>query len=232
MVEKVQGEVVSVAVKNVKDESLDPVIKANATVVEDSALKKLWKGFFAESFSNVRKNIWKDVVVPSIKTGIANAFTTGIYMWLFGKNGYTGLPGGGTFKPYMGLLNSNNTIAYNSMYGSKVTTSSGPKVTVGDNNFGRYTSADVYNPEYIRYASFQDAMAVYEGLLERLNKYGVATVKNLYDLSGMSGYEMVLQNWGWYDFPTYKVLPIGDGTWYLKLPQPTALGGGVGATVK
>lgn len=228
MVEKVQGEVVAVGNKNVSTETLNSVVQSSATVKKTSGLKKLWRGFFAEDLKTVRGNVMETVVKPSIKAGIANAITSAVYMWLFGKNGYNA-PSGGIWRPLLGnIASQNNSTAYSNIYriqnGQVVSPNlTGPKVSIGDNGFGKYTSADVYDPEYIRYASYADAMAVFESLRERIGKYGVATVKNLMDLSGMTGYEMVLQNWGWYDLPWNKVLPAGDGTWILKLPQPTPL---------
>lgn len=224
MVERVQGEVVGVGNKNIQTETLTPVVASSATVQKTSGLKKLWKGFFAEDLKTVRGNVMETVVKPSIKAGIANAITSAVYMWLFGKNGYNG-----TVGPFRSLFSgTTNNYAYNNVVrvqNGQVVTSTGPKVSIGDNNFGKYTSAEVYDPNYIRYASYADAMAVYEGLCDRVAKYNVATVKNLFDLSGMSGYEMVLQNWGWYGFDWFKVLPTGDGTWILKLPQPQPLNG-------
>jgi len=228
LVEKVQGEVVQVGNKNVSAETLTPVVANSTKVKEATGLKKLWKGFFAEDLKTVRSNVFESVVKPSIKAGIAHTLTSAIYMWLFGKNGYSA-PSGGIFG---NVLRQSGTI-YSNPY--KIPTSgqiaapniTGPKVSVGDNNFGRYTSTDVYDPEYIRYGSYADAMAVFDSLRERIGKYGVATVKNLMDLSGLSGYEMVLQNWGWYDLGWNKVLPMNDGTWILKLPQPTPLNGPV-----
>jgi len=222
LVEKVQGEVVSIGNKNVKDETLAPVISNAATVKKTSGLKKLWRGFFAEDFKTVRGSVMETVIKPSIKSGIANAITSAVYMWLFGKNGYSNAPGG-IFRPLL----SGGAVSYNGItriQNGQVVTS--PKVSIGnDANFGRYTAAEVYDPEYIRYASYQDAVNVLEGLRERIGKYQVATVKNLFDLSGQIGYEMVLQNWGWYGIEWYRIVPVGDGTWILRLPQPTALNG-------
>ena len=214
--------------KNATAETVDSVVTSSVTVKKASGLKRLWKGFFAEDFKTVRGNVTENVIKPSIKAGIANAITSAVYMWLFGKTGYNGV--GNIWKPLLGGGNVVGT-GYSNIYkvpSGQMATSpmlSGPKVSVGDTNFGRYTSTDVYDPEYIRYGSYADAMAVFESLRERIGKYGVATVKNLMDLSGMTGYEMVLQNWGWYDLGWNKVLPMGDGTWILKLPQPTPLNG-------
>ena len=227
MVEKVQGEVVGVGKSTQQQvETLNAVVETSATIKKSHGLKKLFKGFFVEDLKTVRSNIWKDVIVPSVKTGIANAITGGVYMWLFGKNG-TNNGVGNYIRPFW----SSGTTAYNNLYrypGGSVTSpgvSTGPKVSVGnDPSFGKYTSMDVYDPEYIRYGSWQDAENVFMNLCERIGLYHVATVKNLYDLSGIQGYEMVLQNWGWYDMPWHKVLPMNDGTFILKLPQPSPLG--------
>lgn len=232
MVEKVTGEVVGVGNKNVPAETLNSVVNGSVTLKKTTGLKKLWRGFFAEDLKTVKGNVMETVVKPSIKAAIANAVTSAVYTWLFGKNGYNA-PSGGIWRPLLGGGQVSGT-AYSNLYriqngpvvGSQQQVT-GPKVSIGENNFGKYTSTDVYDPEYIRYASYADAMAVFENLRERIGKYGVATVKNLMDLSGMTGYEMVLQNWGWYDLGWNKVLPAGDGTWILKLPQPTPLNGPV-----
>lgn len=224
MIERVQGEVVGTAGKNVKDETLTPVVASATTVKKASGLKKLWRGFFAEDFKTVRGSVMESVIKPSIKSGIANAITSAVYMWLFGKNGYSSAPGG-IFKPLISGGTPYNTITR--VQNGQVI-SSGPKVSVTTNTaLGHYTAAEVYDPEYIRYESYADAMNVFEELRARVGKYQVATVKNLFDLSGQPVYDMVLQNWGWYGFEWYRILAVGDGTWILKLPQPTALNGPV-----
>jgi hypothetical protein len=226
LAEKVQGEVIGIG-KTTQAETLQSVVKTSVQVKEKSGIRKLFRGFFVEDLKTVRKNIWNDVIVPSVKTGIANAITGGVYMWLFGKNGYSNAPGGifrplwsgGASSAYSNIVKVQNGQLVNSGAGV------GAKVSVAsDPNYVRYTSADVYDPDYIRYASWQDAENVFASLCERIGLYHVATVKNLYDLSGMTGYEMVLQNWGWYDLPYHRVIPVGDGTFVLKLPQPTPLG--------
>lgn len=226
MVEKVQGDVIGVG-KNSNPEK-DPVMPVvnSATVKKQSGLKKLWKGFFAEDLKTVRGNVMETVIKPSIKSGIANAVTSAVYMWLFGKNGYTGAPGG-IFRP---LISGGANTAYSNiikLQNGQVVNSGAPKVSVGNNaNFGNYTSADVYDPEYIRYPSFEDANNVYVGLCERIGKYNFASVKDLYKLSNIDGaYEMVFQNWGWYDIAWHRIVPVGDGTWFLKLPQPNPFNG-------
>ena len=226
MTERVVGEVVGVGKTGQAQpaETLSSVVQSSVTVKKKSGLRRLFEGFFVEDLKTVRKNIWKDVVVPSVKTGIANAITGGVYMWLFGKNGYSNAPGG-LFRPLWsgGATSTGYSNIVKIQNGQLV--NQGSKITVGnDQSFGKYTSADVYDPDYIRYASWQDAENVFTNLCERIGLYHVATVKNLYDLSGMVGYEMVLQNWGWYDMPWHRVIPVGDGTFILKLPQPQPLG--------
>ena len=234
MVEKVQGDVVGIGktatpgqLQASQAEQLNSVVQSSVTVKKTSGLKKLFRGFFVEDLKTVKTNIVKDVIVPSLKTGLANAITSGVYMWLFGKNGYSNGPGG-LFKPLWSGGAMANTSYYSNItrvQNGQVITNNGPKVSVGnDNNFGKYTSADVYDPDYIRYASWQDAENVYVKMCERISLYNVATVAHLMNLSGIPNYEMVLQNWGWYGFDWHRVIPVGDGTFILKLPQPSPLG--------
>ena len=223
MVEKVQGEVVGVGNKNVREETLTPVIANTATVKKTTGLKRLWKGFFAEDWKTVRGNVMDTVIKPSIKSGILNAITSAATMLLFGKNGYSPRAGSWFTPNFIGGTQYSNIIRTTN---NQLINNGTSKVSVVGNNvanFGHYTAAEVYDPEYIRYASYQDAMNVYESLCDRISRYTVATVKNLYDLSGQNGYDMVFQNWGWYGFDFYRILPVGDGTWILKLPQPTPL---------
>lgn len=222
-VERVNGEVVGVG--NKVNENLPSVVTSSVVTTnkKESGLGKLWKGFFAEDLKTVKTNVVESVIKPSIKSGIANAITSAVYMWLFGKNGYTNGPAG-IFRPL-----NNTPMGYNyanqyRIQNGQVVQPGAPKVSVSGPATGVYTSANVYNPEYIRYGSFADAENVYLGMMERIGKYGVATVKNLMDLSGMSSCEMILQNWGWYSIEWRRVLPSGDGmTWILKLPEPCPL---------
>lgn len=205
---------------------LQPIV-SNVVTKKPSGLKRLWKGFFAEDIKTVKADVVKQVIEPSIKTGIANAITTAVYMWLFGKNGYSTGPGG-LFRPLMSgnsnLINYASGI-YRLQNGPTLSNGSvpGSKISVDNSSVGTYRSTDVYDPEYIRYPSWQDAENVYTGLCKQIVNYKVATVRQLYNLSNVSNPEVILGNWGWFDLPWHRVIPVGDGTWILKLPQPQFL---------
>lgn len=221
-VERVKGEVVGVSAK--ANEPLKPVVSTVVKTKKSSALKSLWKGFFAEDLKTVAKDTFKNVITQSIKTGIANAVTSAVYMWLFGKNGYSTGPGG-VYRPLFSNTTTNYANAYRVQNSPNSVAPTGPKVSVDNPGLGSYRSTDVYDPEYIRYGSWQDAENVYSGLCNRIANYSVATVRNLYDLSNVSNPEVILQNWGWYDIPWHRVVPLADGTWILKMPQPCYLNG-------
>lgn len=229
MAERVIGEVVGAP--NKVNEQIAPVVSSNVITKKPTGLKKLWKGFFATDLKTVRGDVVEQVIKPSVKTGIANAITTAVYMWLFGKNGYSTGPGG-VFRPlwsntgmfnYANQYRIQNGTVVSSGVGTSTTT--GQKISVDNPGIGSYRSTDVYDPEYIRYGSWQDAENVYVGLCNRISNYQIATVRNLFDLSNVSNPEVILQNWGWYDIPWHRVIPVGDGTWILKLPQPSYLNG-------
>ena len=221
-VEKVQGQVVNN--NGTTDEKLVPVVKTAAVVQKQSALKKFWKGFFAEDLKTVRGNVWESVIKPSIKNGIANTLTSAIYMWLFGKNGNPNASNS-FFRPLW--MGNNNIVNYANMY--KVPNNSTQTVSINNNNqqsvttTNTFRSTDIYDPSMFAYASWQDAENVYISLAQRISNDGVATVRNLYDLSGAMAVDTITVNWGWYDLPNHSILPRGDGTWILKLPQPVYL---------
>ena len=221
-VEKVSGDVVGLPKGATQD--VPSVVQGNIVVKKPTGFKRLWKGFFAEDLKTVRSNVVENVVKPSVKSGIANAITSAIYMWLFGNKGYANAPGG-IFRP---LYQSNSNVNYANMYriqnGPVVAGNGQSKIQLtGNAALGGYTAADVYDPEYIHYPSYEDAENVYIELAKRISEYTVATVRNLYQFSSVSNPEVILQNWGWYDIPWHKVIPVGDGTWILKLPAPCFL---------
>lgn len=229
-VEKVKGEVVGVPAK--VNEDVAPVV-SNVTLKKSSGLKKFFKNFFAEDPKTVKENVVKGVIEPSIKSAIANAVTSAVYMWLFGKNGYANAPGG-IFRPLWSSNNVNNLTNYANQYriqNGPVVANGQSKITVTNGTtsnvpvMGGYTAAEVYDPDYIRYGSWEEAENVYIEMAKRISDYTVATVRNLYMFSRVSNPEVITGNWGWYDIPWHKVVPVGDGTWVLKMPQPTYLNG-------
>ena len=225
-VEKVQGQVVNNNGTN--NDVLVPVVKSPAVVQKQSALKKFWKGLFVEDLKTVRGNVTENIVKPGIKNLIANLVTGAVYMWLFGKNGNPGATGG-FFRPLW--MGNSNIVNYQNMYKVQNGVITPPQTVSINNNvpgqtvtqINTFRSTDVYDPSMFAYATWQDAENVFISLAQRIGNYGVATVRNLYDLSGATPMDNIIVNWGWYDLPTHSILPRGDGTWILKLPQPVYL---------
>ena len=204
--------------------TLQPVVKTAAVVKKQSGIKKFWKGFFAEDFKSVKSNITDSVVKPTIKNGIYGILTSALSMWLFGKTGAQNQ--NGLFRPtFFGGINYSNM--YKVQNGSVIPGGQipGTVTPVGGSANAAFRSTDVYNPYMFAYASWQDAENVYISLCQRIATYGVATVRNLYDMSGVSGADVITVDWGWYDLPNHQNLPNGDGTWCLKLPNPVSLKG-------
>lgn len=206
--------------------TLAPVVKTAAVVKKQSGLRKFWGNFFAEDFKTVRSSVTENVIKPTVKNGIASILTSAIYMWLFGKNGAPGYGNGLFNRPLFN--NSGGIINYNNMYkvqnGQIVPPGTVTQVGTGQ-TVSTFRSTDVYNPYMFAYASWQDAENVYVSLCQRIATYGVATVRNLYDLSGAVGADIITVDWGWYDLPNHQNIPNGDGTWCLKLPSPVSLKG-------
>lgn len=206
---------------------LAPVVKTAAVVKKKSGLSKFWGNFFAEDFKTVRSSVTESVVKPTVKNGIASILTSAIYMWLFGKNGTPNAQTGLFNRPLFG----NGIVNYNNMYrvqnGVVVPNNQVPGTVsqVGGNIVNTFRSTDVYNPGMFAYASWQDAENVYIELCRKIASYGLASVRNLYDLSGVIDAPIVTIDWGWYDLPNHQTTPNGDGTWCLKLPNPVSLKG-------
>ncbi len=59
------------------------------------------------------------------------------------------------------------------------------------------------------------------GILDsRIEQYGVVTVADFYEASGVSGH-FVDENWGWHDLSTANIVRIRGGGYVIKLPPAT-----------
>lgn len=152
---------------------------ATGHVKEKGVGEKIAESFLSEDTRTVKNYILWDVFIPGIKNAIADMVIGGLEMAFFGSTRGRRSRGGESRASYQGYYRDNDR--YNSS--SRV-----------DRNYR--SSRSGYNDIYLD--SRDEAEEVRLSMEELVNKYGEATVADLYSLVGMTGTHQD-NKWGWRD---------------------------------
>ena len=68
------------------------------------------------------------------------------------------------------------------------------------------------------FETYGDALAVYEGMLDILDRYRLVTVAAMYDLAN-EDIDYTANNYGWTDLRVHEPVKRGYGGYYLNLPK-------------
>lgn len=178
------------------------VISGTATVKKEGAVSKFARTFFQEDAKTIGGYIWSDVVVPAIKTTIADAVRNALDISFWGKSGR----GTSSSLPV-------SRVSYSSMYRSQ------------QNAQGRVIpqSTKVYYYDDITFDTRDDALKVLNAMKEELAVYATVSVAAYFDFAGRSREGKYTDNkWGWTDLSDAKPIPV-SGRWKLDLPKAIAL---------
>lgn len=180
------------------------VVSGKTEIKKEGAIKKFAHSFVQEDAKTIGGFVWTDVVVPAIKTTIADVVKNTLDMMFWGKSGgrSSNVPAG--------------RYSYNSIYKSQ------------QQNQARNTSYQqnkVYHYDDISFETRDDAVKVLKSMREELDIYSVVSVAAFFDYAGRSRdgrYADTDNKWGWSDLSAAKVYPSG-GRWYIDLPQANTL---------
>lgn len=177
------------------------VVSGNTTVKKEGAFEKFAHSFMQEDAKTIGGFVWSDVVVPAIKTTIADVVKNTLDMLFWGKSGgrTTNVPAG--------------RVSYNSIYKSQ------------QQSQARSTSQSNKNYYYddISFDSRNDAVKVLDAMREELAVYNTVSVAAFFDFAGRSRDGKYTDNkWGWTDLNTARVYP-SSGRWYIELPKAIPL---------
>lgn len=194
-------------------ENFKPAMKVDPTKVEErkkvekvvsgvvktkkkSGAKKFLTEFLADDVSNVAHQLKDEVVVPSIKNLIADAFNNGINLLMFGSTARRGTSNSRfdrvTFVDYSGRSNTNRQM-------------------IGSTRTG-------FNYDEFIFETRGDAEEVLSQLDAMLEKYGVVTVLDLYDSVGKTC-DHTAGKYGWLSLRNAQVVRVNGGGYSIKLPK-------------
>ena len=180
--------------KTPKKKKLEKVVTGPVRVKKKSEAGKVASMFISDSVENIKSYIVMDVIVPTIQDTIINIL----------EMVFHGRARGSRKGSY---------ISYNSIYDSGRRSS-------------RSASKTTTNPlsvDELRYGTRGDAENVLDIMFDIIDKYGVISISDVYDMSDVSTYDYTLTNYGWTDLYGSKVKRTRDGYYILDLPKARPL---------
>ncbi len=181
------------------EKKVEKVIKGKVKTKKKSEISKLSDVFISDDASNVKSYILMDVLVPTIKKAIVDIGTDALNMIFLGGTGRGRDSRGG-----------------NAHYVSYSRFSSEPRDRFSDSESRRPTARFDY--DNLVFETRADAEAVIEQLIDIIDRYGVATVADLYDTIDQS-HPFTANDYGWTSLRNAGVDRARGGGYSLKLPK-------------
>ena len=186
-----------------KGPRVERVVKEEAVQRKKPLARRIAENFTGEDIHSVGDWIIFEVIIPATKNLITDVVKEGIERIMF--------PGGSTHP------STYRTGASRTAYGSSsrlVTPSQPPQM----NPRARAT----HDFQDLRLNDRVDAEAALSGLSDCIEEFGWATVKDLYDLVGITS-SFIDSGWGWTDIRGASVRRLPRGGFLLDLPRPIPL---------
>lgn len=176
------------------EKKLDKVVTGAARTKKKSEARRFLNIFVPEDTERVKSSILVDVIVPGVKSAIADM----ISIILFGDTGRIG-----------GRKSGGSRIAYQKYYDDR---------RDDRRDYGRPRAAVGFEYDDIIFETRGDADLVLDQLESAIAKYDVASVADLYDLAGVTCRNYTANRYGWTDIQAAKVVRTSEG-YVIRLPR-------------
>lgn len=175
------------------------VVNSSAKIRKKSKFQEFADAFISEDVASVKSYIIMDVLIPAVKDAVSDIVKNGIDMMLFGE----------TVKSGKNSITSK--VSYERCYDRKDDRKEVLNRTRGN-----------FNYDNIICNSRGAAEAVLCAMDDIINRYGVVSVGDLYDLAGISTTNYTVNKYGWTNIRSAHVVRTRDG-YLLKLPRALPL---------
>lgn len=176
--------------REVKKKKVERVVNSRVKTKKKS---KFADTFISEDISSVKEYILMDVLLPAIKKAISETITGGIDMMLYGETRHRSSGGKGS------------KVSYSKYYDDR------------DRGYERRRTRIGYEYDDIVLESRAEAEEVLNSMDDLLERYGIVSVGDLYDLVGIQG-NYTDNKYGWTSLRSASVHRTRDG-YLLKLPK-------------
>lgn len=200
-----------------KDISLKPVVKGSVSVKQKGSGEKLLETFFKGSVETVKKGVWRDVVVPTIRDLIWSAFERAGRGLIYGDDDRyyrDSSPRGSTRArevDFTAFSNKNRSAGSRSGYDDYDSSS---VYDYGELRF-EFDRDPNGRPEYV---ARRDAEEVLTNMLEICQEYGWVSVANMFELAKLPK-RYTDRDYGWRELRNYSI-ERGRNCYILKLDRP------------
>ena len=177
---------------------VEKIVEGTVIQKKKGPVAKLREAFLIEDSGSVLVYIVQEVLVPAAKNTILEVFTQGLERSLYGETKRSSTrTGGGGYTAYHKA-----------------------RETYFDRRDISRQARATHDFRDIILQTRGDAEEVIDGLRELSDRFGTASVQDLYDLVGITG-EFTDNKWGWFDADLRRagVRPIRGG-YLLVLPRP------------
>lgn len=170
---------------------VEKVVTGAVKTRKKSEVRKFTDIFVSEDIANVKSYIFMDVLIPAVKKAISDVVTNGIDMLLYGES-------------RRDTKRAGDYVSYRN-YSDRGATRSEPRARSG------------FNFDDLLFKTRADAEAVREQMDDMIDRYGVVTVADLYDMADCTA-PYTSNKYGWTNIRNADVVRGRDG-YVIKLPR-------------
>lgn len=181
-----------------EEKRVEKVVSGAVKTKKRSEIRKFTDVFVAEDAQNVKSYIIGDVLIPAFKKAVSDAITSGVDMILYGSTGRSE------------RRSSTSRVSYRQYY---------------DNREDDRRSYDKTRFEYddIEFTNRGEAETVLDEMLATIERYGVVTVADMYDMVGLRP-PYTSHKFGWTHIRNVNdIVTRVRGGYILKLPRAMPL---------
>lgn len=180
------------------EHKLDSVVSKKPTVTKRKGARKLADTFLQDDIENVKSYVVSDVIIPTIKELIFNTISNTISMLMFGD-----ARGASSFN---NRSRPQTRVSYSRYYDQGRRTE--PE---------RETRRSGFDYDDITFDNRGDAERVLAAMDEAVDRYGVLSIFDMYDLAGVDA-PYTYQNYGWTNIRNARVIQ-SRGYYIIDMPR-------------
>lgn len=184
----------------------DKIVSGKIVRRKKPLLSRLKETFIGNNTDGVFTYVAFEIVIPAVKDVIVDVITQGVERTLYGES-----------RPASRRAGNRTYTSYNNM--SRPSPSS--RFNRDEPRSMSRNPRGLHRFDEIILDSRFEGEEVLDALQERLDKYGAASVADLYDFVGVTG-DYTDGKWGWKDLRSAKVTRVREG-FLIDLPRPEHL---------
>lgn len=191
------------------DKKVKTVVKSKVVQKKKSGLSKVVDSFITTETGSIKEYVIYDVIIPEVQNIISNVIKGSIDMLFHGevRKNYGGRQGG---------YGNASRVSYADYYDR------GRQNLSRRNNDYRRERSSIMSVDDIIFETRDDAEAVLDRMDELVDCYGVVSVADVFELSGVSGNGFTDRNYGWTNIRNADIERERGGSGYcLRLSRPT-----------